>query len=191
MPFLAGPPTGGEIAALQRIRHTQEEDRPITPPEAPTRPAAPTTARGFRRQVRAARLRQSLLRRNVESFIRAGEQLLDENNLLKHENAFLKETVKTEQRRRKHGKPLGLLNKEHAGQAQFFSPARIQAARERADELDAQKQQKAAQVEGFELRRAVQKDQKAVTLAERKAARAEGRCGTIPPPPEATAEARS
>ena len=63
-----------------------------------------------------------------------------------------------EKKRRKYGKPLGLLDAEQPGKAQFWSPAKVATARLRANEIETEKQDKIAQIEANKVQRAIRKE---------------------------------
>jgi hypothetical protein len=68
--------------------------------------------------------------------VRAGEKLASENKILRIENEGLRDAIFKEKRKRKRGKALDFYKEgEQAGQALFFSPAKITRARERAAAL--------------------------------------------------------
>ena len=68
--------------------------------------------------------------------VRAGEKLTSENKILRIENENLRGAIFKKKRKRKRGKVLNFHKKgEQAGQALFFSPAKITRARERAAAL--------------------------------------------------------
>jgi hypothetical protein len=69
--------------------------------------------------------------------VRAGEKLAIENKILRQENEGLRDAIFKEKRKRKRGKALNFHEKgEQAGQALFFSPAKVTRARERAVALE-------------------------------------------------------
>ena len=67
--------------------------------------------------------------------VRVGEKLISENKLLRIENEGLRDAIFEEKRKRKRGKALNFYEGEQAGEALFFSPAKIARARERAAAL--------------------------------------------------------
>ena len=100
----------------------------------------PGSVRGIRRQIKAIQTIQSDLIDEVNLLARAAEKLVINNDILEHENRGLRETLQTEQKRRKRGKKMGLFSKNKPGQAMFFSPTKIAAVRAHQDELEAQKE---------------------------------------------------
>ena len=108
----------------------------------------------------------------MELILRASEKLAFKNEILLHENKTLYRALNEEKKRRKQSKALGLLDTEQDGKAQFWSPAKVAAAKQRHRDAEAEKQEKIAQAEQAKLQRAIQKEQKAQEVEERKAARA-------------------
>jgi hypothetical protein len=68
--------------------------------------------------------------------VRAGEKLISKNKILRKENEGLQGATFKEKRKRKRGKALDFYESEQAGQALFFSPAKVTRARERAAALE-------------------------------------------------------
>jgi hypothetical protein len=69
--------------------------------------------------------------------VRAGEKLASENKILRIENEGLRGAIFEKKRKRKRGKALDFHEEgEQAGQALFFSPAKVTRARERAAALE-------------------------------------------------------
>ena len=68
--------------------------------------------------------------------VRAGEKLVSENKILRIENEGLRGAIFEEKRKRKRGKALDFHEDEQAGQALFFSLAKVTRARERAAALE-------------------------------------------------------
>jgi hypothetical protein len=57
------------------------------------------------------------------------EKFTTENEILRYENNGLRNTIKDEKKRRKRGKPLGLIDEDDTHeQALFFSPAKVERA---------------------------------------------------------------
>ena len=68
--------------------------------------------------------------------VRAGEKLTSKNKILRQENEGLRDAIFKEKRKKKRDKILNFYKKgEQAGQALFFSSAKITRARERAAAL--------------------------------------------------------
>ena len=96
--------------------------------------------------------------------------------LLQHENEGLRAALGNEKRHRKRGKPLPLEQPdEYHGGAIFWSPKKVQEARDRLQQREAEEEQLQLQkTEAAKARRASQQ-LKARLLQERRAARAEAR----------------
>lgn len=106
---------------LQRIRIPQQ----TTPSRLPQLPmATPVTLRGLRRLVRSSpsQTKKDLLERAVF-------RLAVRNEIISHENQGLRVAITEEKKRRQRGKRLNLVGEEEDGQAQFYSPQRILAAK--------------------------------------------------------------
>jgi hypothetical protein len=65
----------------------------------------------------------------VDIILRASQKLAIRAELLEHENVGLRQALINEKGRRKRGKAMGLIGKDEAGQAIFYSPAKIAAVR--------------------------------------------------------------
>jgi hypothetical protein len=64
--------------------------------------------------------------------IHAAKVFITENEILRHENNRLQNAIKEEKRRRRHSKLLRLIDEDNIpGQALFFSPAKVERARQR------------------------------------------------------------
>jgi hypothetical protein len=95
------------------------------------------------------------------------------NVLLKDENTRLKEALINERKKRQRGKPLLLeVPAEYNGGAQFWSPNKVQEARERQAQRDAEAEALQHQKEEEQLRKVHEKAEKARMLEERKRLRA-------------------
>ena len=121
---------------------SQLQIRPPTPPpvddDAP--PTTPSSVREVRRQIKALRLATNGLVDDVALICRAAEKLVTNNDILEYKNKELRMALRTEQKRRKRGKKMGLFPKDEPGQAIFFSPAKIAAVRQHQEDLEAQQQ---------------------------------------------------
>ena len=148
---------------LDRFKHEP------TPPSS--KQSTPTSTRALRRALTDLQKDHNQLSTSVERILHASEKLAFKNEILLHENKALVRALHEEKKRRKRGKALGLFDKEKPGEAQFFSPSKVAAARQRANEIEAEKQEKIAQTEANKLERAIQKEQKAREAEEKKAAR--------------------
>ena len=61
---------------------------------------------------------------------------------------------------------MGLIDKEKPGEAQFFSPSKVEAARKRMADLEIAKEQEKAQAADLKLQKAIQREEKAREVAE-------------------------
>lgn len=141
-------------------------------PTAPQGPKTPMTGRTIRRfQQDFARsptaLKQQLL-------FKANERLAAEHSIAIHRCRGLEQALKLEKRKRQRGKRLNLLGEEASG-AQFFSPARVAAARAFQAQKEADKQleiesktKKKAQATTMKVRKEKEKAERAVKASEKK-----------------------
>jgi DDE superfamily endonuclease len=135
--------------------------RPIQSPSTSSPSTqTPKSLRSLRRQFKRLQA-GDYLESPAFLLLRAAEKFATEKDILRHENNGLRNTIKDEKKKRKRGKPLGLMDNDDApGQALFFSPAKINRARQRIlERQEADHQQKQA--------RAEQRLQKAITRSER------------------------
>ena len=135
----------------------------------------PGSVRGLRRAVKAISKEKVDINLEIDLIIRASEKLAIRNEILQHENKGLRTALINEKKRRKRGKPAGLFDQERPGQAQFFSPAKVAAVRNRMNEIEEQKQREKAEAEERRLNRAAEKERKAQEVAKRKAERKKAR----------------
>lgn len=134
----------------------------------------PRSTRGVRRAIKAfkmAKPKSGDLDEGTDLMIRALEKFAIENDILKHENRGLQAALVGEKKRRKRGKAMELFAKDEPGQAIFFSPGRIAAAKARQSEREAQKEQEQLAKKADKERRVAEKEQKAQEVRERKIAR--------------------
>ncbi len=132
--------------------------------------ATPTSLQGIRRAIQRINKEQQLISAGTQQLFHASEKLATENSILRHENKCLREAFIDEKRRRKRGKAMGLIDKEKPGEAQFFSPSKVEAARKRMTDLEIAKEQEKAQAADLKLQKAIQREEKARKVAEQKAA---------------------
>ena len=99
--------------------------------------------------------------------LRAAERLSISKEILEHENAGLKNALISEQRRRKRGKKMGIMQAEEPGQAVFASLAKIAAIRARREEEEAQKAETEAEKEREKVAKAAARDKKVREAQER------------------------
>jgi hypothetical protein len=89
----------------------------------------PVTIRKLVKQVRST---DKITDRITDRIIESIERLSFENDILRHQNASLQFSVIEERKRRKRGKPMGLVDGDEPKFGQFFSPeklARVKQAR--------------------------------------------------------------
>lgn len=151
---------------------------PISSDDESRKRKTPSSVRGLRRLAKEIRKEQASLGAKTETLLRASEKFITENEILKHQNKGLRAALVEEKNRRKRGKVMGLFDKERPGEAQFFSPAKVAAVRERAKEIEAQAQQRKALAEAKRLdrtRRAIEKEERARIAREKKEQRSVAR----------------
>jgi hypothetical protein len=71
----------------------------------------------------------------------------------------------------KQGRPLGLIDKDHPGKAHFFSPSKIEAARQQIQDVELQKEQEKIEAVNHRTQKALEREQKAQEVQERRAKR--------------------
>jgi len=135
----------------------------------------PGSVRGLRRAVKAISKEKEDINLGIDIIIRASEKLAIRNEILEHENKGLRTALVNEKKRRKRGKPAGLFDQERAGEAQFFSPAKVAAVRSRMNELEEQKQREKAEAEERRRNRAAEKERKAQEALKRREERRKAR----------------
>jgi DDE superfamily endonuclease len=112
----------------------------------------------------------------VRSLANTLEKLTTENSILVHENEGLRKAVFIEKSRRKRGKPLfDLFRDESEVKAMFFSPTKIQAARDSQTQKQQEKQRLEAQKQHDKLQRLLEKENKAKEAQQKKYDREEAR----------------
>ena len=80
------------------------------------------------------------MNREIDKLARAAENLAIKNKILEHELSGVWEALQEETKRRKRDRKMSLFEKNKPGQAQFFSPEKIAAARARELEIENQKE---------------------------------------------------
>jgi hypothetical protein len=136
--------------------------------------STPTSTQALRHVVKEFQRTQTQLSEHAALIIRASEKLAFDRELLMHENTALQSALYEEKKQRKRGKGMGL-NKNNPGMAQFWSPSKVAAAKQQANEDEAAKQDKIAQAQEAKLQQAIEKEQKAKEVQERKNARKRAR----------------
>ena len=113
---------------------------------------------------------------DVRSLANTLEKLTTENSILTHENEGLRQAVFIEKSRRKRGKPLfHLLREDSEVKTMFFSPSKIQAARDSQTHKRQEKQRLEAEKQHGKLQRLLEKENKAKAVQQRKCDREEAR----------------
>ena len=74
---------------------------------------------------------------NIDLLYKSIEVLVLENNLLYYKKLYINKTLLNKLKRRKRGKPIGLLGAEKPKYGQFWSPTKIAIRRE---EIETEKQ---------------------------------------------------
>jgi len=155
------------------ILNKVQRSTPSPPPSDDEKPrSTPNSVRAIRRTIKAISKEGEDLSENVQLLIRATEKLSIQNEILRHDNRDLYDTLVQEKKRRKRGKPMGLFDKENPGEAQFFSPSKVEALRQRAKEIEAQKEQEKLEIAQRRTEKALVREQKAQELQEKKEIRA-------------------
>ena len=133
----------------------------------------PGSVRAVRRQIKVVKQTHIDMAAEVDLLLRAAEKLAISNDILEHENTGLRKTLITEQKRRKRGKKMDILNKDEPGQAVFASSAKIAEFRARRDLMEAEKVAAEEEKERERIARASEKAQKAQEAQERRERRRE------------------
>ncbi|OJD27217.1 hypothetical protein ACJ73_01382 [Blastomyces percursus] len=110
--------------------------------------------------IKQVKQRQHQISSDLHQLIRAGENLALDKEILLIENRQLQQALNQERRRRKRGRVMGLLDPSNPSLAQFFSPAKVQRAREQIAADEAIKKSEQARKEDAKLQRAILKEQK-------------------------------
>ena len=150
---------------LRHIR-TKTPSPPSTTNESTRK--TPNSVRGVRRAIKGLKAKDLHTSEGMDLIIRGIEKLAVEKDILEHTNNGLIEASIGEKKRRRRGKPMGLLSPDASGQAMFFSPARIAVIREQQQELEAQKEAEKLTKEANKQRKAIEKNEKAQKIQQRK-----------------------
>jgi len=135
----------------------------------------PMSLRGVRRAIKTVAKDHKVLDPTISKLVKATEKLAIRNEILEHNNQNLRQALCEEKQRRKRGKPMGLVDKDNPGEAQFFSPTKVASVRQRALEIEQEKEQKQAEAAQRRVERQIQKEQKAQEMLERKQERLRAR----------------
>ncbi|KAH7394673.1 hypothetical protein BKA66DRAFT_380518, partial [Pyrenochaeta sp. MPI-SDFR-AT-0127] len=117
----------------------------------------PGSVRGVRRLAKELHKEQAMHTAKMEEIIRACGKFAIQNEILQHENIGLRAALVEEKKKRKRGKGMGLFDKERPGEAQFFSPAKVAAVRQRAEEIQIESQLQKSRVEEKRVQQAREK----------------------------------
>jgi hypothetical protein len=127
----------------------------------------PGSVRGVRRLAKEIHKEQAMHTAKMEEIIRACGKLAIQNEILQHENTGLRAALVGEKKKRKRGNGMGLFDKERPGEAQFFSPAKVAAVRQRAEEMEIESQLQKSIAEERRIQQAREKEEKAQEKAEK------------------------
>jgi len=125
----------------------------------------------LRRTVKMIRKKAMEITEEMELVIKASEKLAFEKEVLEHDNMRLKQAAALEKTRRKKGKPyMGLFEPDCPGQAQFFSPSKIAAVRERLKAREGENERQRKEKEERQLQKAIEREERAQEAQERREA---------------------
>ena len=124
-------------------------------------PEPPTDVRGIRKLIKAVRQEKGAVSSNVDLLCQSIETLALHNDILRHENSFINETLIHEIKRRKRGKPMGLLGAEDAKYGQFWSPTKIAIRRQEIEAETQHHDQQKQQAADKKMQRQIDRDLKA------------------------------
>ena len=133
----------------------------------------PGSIRAVCRQIKAIKKDQGDLDAKIDSLCRTAEKMAIGKEICEHENVGLRMALIEEQKRRKRGKRLGILDKDEPGQAVFVSPAKIAAIRIRREQEEAEKINAQQEKERERVAKAAEKAQKVQDIQERRERRKE------------------
>jgi hypothetical protein len=91
-----------------------------------------------------------------------------ENQVLKHENESLRQTVLRERKQKTRSKPLLVPGMEGQGKGHFLSPSKIERARQEFQNIEAQKEREAEEKKEKQLERQKNRELKAIEVEEKK-----------------------
>jgi hypothetical protein len=105
----------------------------------------------------------------IQQLTKTFQKLQTENQLLKHENKTLRNACNVEKQRRKRGKPLFRDITDNGDcRAVFYSPTKIQEARDYQDTKQQEKDTEAARKAEDKLQKQIQKEEKQRQVIQRK-----------------------
>jgi hypothetical protein len=96
----------------------------------------------------------------LELILRGHEQLATQVSIDNHIITSLQRSIKIEKKKRQRGERLNLIGEEESSRPQFFSPARIKAAREHQDKKEAEEAAEKQVKANNKVRRAREKEEK-------------------------------
>ena len=120
----------------------------------------PESVRGVRRLAKEIRKEQAVHTAKLEKIVRACGKLAIQNDILQHEVTGLRAALVEEKKKRKRGKGMGLFDKERPGEAQFFSPEKVAAVRQRAEEIEIEKRLQKSLAEEKRIQQAREKERR-------------------------------
>ncbi|EED21380.1 pogo transposable element, putative [Talaromyces stipitatus ATCC 10500] len=132
---------------------------------------SPGSVRAIRRTLKAIRQEKSDLSEATQLALKALQKYAVQNEILEHQQQGLVDALIGEKKRQKRGRPLGLINKDNPGEAQFFSPGRIEAARQQIQNIELQKEQGKIEAANRRTQKAFARQQKAQEIQERRETR--------------------
>jgi hypothetical protein len=160
------PVNGSKVLDILRKGLKTPDNNPDTQPNEIT----PVGVRDLRRTVRMIRKKATAITKEMELVIKASEKLAFEKDVLEHDNMRLRQAAAWEKARRKKGKPMGLFEPDCPGQAQFFSPSKIAAVRERLKDKEEENERQRQEKEDRQLQKAIDREARAQEAQEKKAA---------------------
>ncbi|THC92492.1 hypothetical protein EYZ11_008030 [Aspergillus tanneri] len=150
----------------------------ITPPQtasSDTPTKTPGSLRAIRRIARQFR-KEGLVDPRVSQLSRAAEKLATKHEISQHENRDLLAALNLACNQGKRRKAMGLFNiEENGGQPFFFSPAKVELARQRQIEQEQANEQRKRATEDRRLQTALAREEKARESAKKKEQRAAAR----------------
>ena len=115
----------------------------------------------MRRAIKGLKTKDLHISENMDLIIRGIEKLAVEKDILEYINNGLVEALIEKKKRRKRGKPMGLISLNAPGQAMFFSSTKIAAIREQQQKLAAQKKTQKLTKKTDKQRKIIEKNKKA------------------------------
>jgi len=143
---------------------------PITS-DSETNRKTPESVRAIRRTIKAIQQEEGNLTQATELMIKAAQKLVIRNEILEHQYKGLLTALVNEKKRQKRGKPLGLIDKDNLGKAQFFSPSKVEAARQRIQDIESQKEQEKIEAANRRTQKAIEREQRDREAQERRETR--------------------